>query len=615
MAASSPPRWLLILLAGCARAPDLTGASFACADDSECTAGYACRRGVCRVAFPTIDDAGPGPGLRIEPAAARIEVGTCSPPLFVRLVDAMGAPLPAREPVRITLSSDLAGATYFPGTDCQVPPTSTLDVAQGQTEVEFRARSTVRGSATLGATAPRLAPASATLTFDPRPTSISLRLGGTGGAVWAGDCVPLTLESLADGVSTAVWSDLPLQLGSAPDAGVDYFDDLSCTTRVDAVTLASQSANRTFAVKPLHGGNNLLTASGALGPASLSLVATPLLRTGWCTMPAAFDSAVLCNFTPALKNRDRALVLTETTGPGGVHPADYEVHCRLISNTTLSCTRNSTAADVSVHFTVAELPGGTAQRAFGNCASIDPLSPAVDPQLSFVLKATATRAVGNFGDDDTSYAVLTSPSTVELRSANTNLCLNTSTLVVSWPGLSVERGVLDAGVLAAGQTTARVTGLPDAGPNVTLLVQPATRFEGLPLCNIGVRSWADSPSSFVLERQGDAGCLSRPVDLIAWERIDWGDRARARHYSAALDAGALSAVVGIEPVDPTRSFVVGSTMLAQGASAGSTDSSAFNETGVLHAWFVIDGGTGVSVQRGSSAAAATFDFFVVELHP
>lgn len=641
----------LLLGAGCTCAPiDVEAQRYACARDEECRAGFRCVDGVC--ARPGVVDAGEdvdagqsvdagaddagqvepdaGPGLDAGPAVTAlvfssaptlVEASACSALFVVETVDAMDAGVTVTEALTIELAED-AGLHFFTSASCQGAETSALTLFPGQGSAFFTVSGTTLGPHTIVARAEGLTPASTTLSLVAAPDSLAFVSPIT--FQRAGQCDGFTVQSQAQGQAAPVSQQTHLDLLASPAFGTFFFSDAECQTPITGVELAAGSAQVAFFVKTVSGGANVITASGALGQASTTISTAPVVRRGQCNQGAGSTlpdggltgTAWTCSFGPSVSNTSRSLLFLQVTGPGTSELAALEARCRFSASNQLLCQRVGVNGTTRIHYQVVELPDLFVQHGTQACSSgSTTFTSSVDATESFVLK-TFSNSTGSLDDDDTAWAQLTGSKTVTLGSLTTDRCSAAELQLAHLPGLHVTRGVLDAGTLPAGVSSALIGGLPDAGADSWVVVQPSTAsVTGLPACTLGVTAAPAGPTAFRLERSGDAGCVDTGIDQLVWERLAFGARARVDHYTVTLDAGVLAVGLPITGVDPSRSIAVTSTMMASGQAGGRTNAEGVNAAGEFNVMTGLDGGGWLSVERGSASAETTVEISVIEWNP
>jgi hypothetical protein len=498
-----------------------------------------------------------------------------------------------------------------------------VTIAAGSSATSFYASGSTAGSYALSATSAPLTPASQNLVVVNTPTSLVFTTTPPN-PVRAGTCLAASVEARRTGVATMVLGATTIGLTVAPTGGARFYSDANCTTTITNTTMAAGTAVASFFVKPLTGGANVITAAAPFGSANQTINTRQVVRRGQCDFVARVglpdggttrDLNNDCAISPALTDLSASLLLTQATAVvSGSELGVAEVRCRLTSVSNMNCIRREDLDPASVHFQVAEVPAGMlVQRAASfSCPGTITLTTPVTPSRSFVLKTSANSTV-NFDDEDAMVATLTGPTTVSIVPT---VCEGYDVQVVDWSGITVVRGVTDGGIVA-GVASLSVTGLAAAGLNRAVLLQPGIGSTSTrPVCSTMVRGALPSGSSIDLTRSAaDAGCPNNALESLAWERIDFGNKAVVREYTRTLAPGVSSVAVTITPVDTTRTVVFASSQIAGGQGAGETDhdgSSRFTESAFQ---LVLTNSTTVTATRAETTSAAVITFFVAELVP
>jgi hypothetical protein len=308
------------------------------------------------------------------------------------------------------------------------------------------------------------------------------------------------------------------------------------------------------------------------------------------------------------------LITQGTAQVTGAELGVAEVRCRLASTTTITCVRRQDLDPASVHYQIAEVPSGMlVQRSTAfNCPASITLATPVNLARSFVLKTSANNSMA-FDDEDAVIATLTSPTTVTL---NPTACEGHDVQVVDWAGITVTRGTMDAGI-PMGAASSSISGLSAASNNRAVIIQPGISSTSTrPVCASMIRATSPSPSSIALTRAaGSTTCSNNAPEALGWERIDFGNKATVREYTANFMAGDTSATVTISPIDTSRTMVFSGSQMAGGQGAGETDhdgTSRFTEAAFQ---LVLTDATTVTVTRAENTSAAIVTFYVAELLP
>ena len=125
-----------------------------------------------------------------------------------------------------------------------------------------------------------------------------------------------------------------------------------------------------------------------------------------------------------------------------------------------------------------------------------------------------------------------------------------------------------------------------------------------------------SPTSLSFSRAaGDAGCPLTALELVHYERIDFGNKASVREYTATFARGVTSRTVTITPIDTTRTVVFSASQITGGQGAGESDFAS--PGGISEGLFqlVLTNPNTVTATRAESTSAASVTFYVAQLNP
>jgi hypothetical protein len=187
--------------------------------------------------------------------------------------------------------------------------------------------------------------------------------------------------------------------------------------------------------------------------------------------------------------------------------------------------------------------------------------------------------------------------------------------VIEVTGASVTRGFFGP----MNGMTATITGLSPVNPmSSVVLITFHGDFSDGDLCGKMVRASMPGATSITFSRGlGSSGCSQGPIDVISWERIDFGNRALATAADIYLDAGVLSATVqlGGGLFDHTRVLMFSSTPAINGA--GNAESGDLSGTSILGEATanVSVGASSATITRGTALAPALFTGQVVQWNP
>ncbi|HEX8539532.1 MAG TPA: hypothetical protein VF664_18850, partial [Cystobacter sp.] len=176
--------WVLLsLLLGCSSAS--TGADtrrYACAQDDECAAGFACRAGVCQLggAPQPPPDTGPGVGVAFVTGSQTLATSGCSSLVELEARDANARPTTFSSPRTLTLSG--TGLTFFSDASCTTPLSNPV-FAAGRARSSFYFKGRTSGTNRLSAAVSGLSPVSQEETILPVVRSGVCTLLATGNSV------------------------------------------------------------------------------------------------------------------------------------------------------------------------------------------------------------------------------------------------------------------------------------------------------------------------------------------------------------------------------------------------------------------------------------------------
>ncbi|MDX2011429.1 MAG: hypothetical protein SFW67_14605 [Myxococcaceae bacterium] len=444
------------------------------------------------------------------------------------------------------------------------------------------------------------------LGFDPGPDS-----------VLTGRCVPLTLR-VRDPVDAG-----PLDVALRLTSGTGRLSSSStCADSLARVSLGGPRFTATVFLKPLTAGSLELEASSAVGEARAQVLVRPLVRRGVCRLPAVGPSLpdggagtpgprAVCPFSPPVESLSSSFVLTQVlTSTLQVAGAGL-VRCSLSSVSSLVCERYQDSDESTVHFQVAELPSGLRVHHLppGRCEVPVRFDGGVDPARTFVVKSSTTNS--NFYDDDDSPAVVLR-SGAEVGTVGAQ-CGDFSTQLLEWRDAKVVRGFFDGGTL---QSNAALGGLPVAGPNTALVVQPLTPDGVVDVCAAMLRGTLASSGELLFSRgaRSDAGCPAGPMPGAYFERIDFGPQATVQQHVVVNPPGGQADVM-VRPYDVTRTLLFSSAQTVAGQGAGETSlvDTRLYPAGTVA--FVPLSSTRVGTLRAERTATTIQTLFVVELTP
>lgn len=559
--------------------------------------------------------AGPPDRLAFAGAAQTLYTQTCSGPLNVEARTDAGVPSAVTVATNVALGP--ATVSFFSDVGCTTAASGTQITIGSSSAATTYFRSNVVGSVNLTGTSAPLLPAAQMATFVARPTGITLSVQMPG-QLQAGNCLSAQIN-VRNGLAAAnVIANTPMFLSEVPAAGLRYFSDAACTMALATPTVLAGQASVSFFVKPITGGNVTLTATSPWGNAQQTLNVLPAVRRGNCqfnTLATNLD----CPFSPSQVNDTRTAVIAQISTSSD-DPDFALATCELGNNNNrISCDRvgafGTLAGNTNVHWQTLELPAGLAVRHLKNNCNNPPHTMnfmAVVPASSFILKQLRSTGT-NYGDQELGTAVLNAGGNSFTWDTGSSQCNGTNAFdvqVVELSGISVVRGVADAGTA--------VTGLPSAGANRIALAQPRGNNVAAPVCSRLIRAEAATPSGVTFSRGAgltDGGCQDPVLTEIVWERIDFGARATVQTFTTTLGAMVAQLDVPITAVDVTRTLTLSSTQ-ANGLAGGET---SYNTSAVFmgegFARFELTSATNVRITRDHAVAPATFTFYVVQIEP
>ncbi len=575
-----------------------------------------------------LPDAGtPASVLVITTAPQTVATSTCTQVLVVETRNALNQATPVFADTVVSLSAAPAGnVNFYAASGCVGPVVTSVTVAAGFSSANFYALGATGGSYTVRTAATGFSQGTQTLVLQSPPNSLVFT-STPPVSVRGGTCLTATVEARRSGVATPVAGTTTVGLTVVPAGGARFYSNAACTLTATSTQMAAASSSATFFVKPLTGGSVVISAAAPFGTAMQSLNTVPIVRRGQCTFAArqglsdggtTTETTATCSVSPPLTDLTASMLFTQSTGViSGAETGSAQVRCRLSSTSLVSCLRRQDEDAASVHFQVAEIPAGMlVQRAtsFG-CPASTTLPTQVTPSKTFLLKSSATSST-NFDDDDAPVAELAgAPDGGVWVSWTSGQCEGFDLQVVQWEGLSVARGTVTGG-LPDGGSSLTVAGLPAAGTNRAVLLQPGTSVNApRPVCSTMVRA-ATAPSSVVLTRgAGAPTCPLAPLDLLHYERIDFGSKAVVYEYTTVFAPGVPSRAVTVTPVDVTRTVVFASSQISGGQGGGETDEGGPSHFVEGAFQLVLTNGTTVTATRAESNSTASLTFFVAELLP
>lgn len=532
----------------------------------------------------------------------------------------------------VTLSA-ANGVTFHSNSSCTSTPSNSVTLTPGNPTATFYARSTTVSTANFTAASAGFTTATQLLTFLDGPDTLAFS-NSLPPTLRAGACVGLSYETRRGQTTAPVAATTTISFG-ASNGTVKFYSNVSCTTSTTTALLAAGASSGTVFVRVMTGQTNVTVqaTAGLLTPATVIVNALPIVRRGTCSFGpqtltpldggASADGGLLdggfsvsaqlsatCGLSGPVSSTTSAMLFIQARSDNF---SDGAARCRLSSTSTVSCSRRAGEVGATVSYQTVDLPTGlrVVPVSSSGCATPVTLPTLVDPAQSFLLKALSNQSA-LFEDEDATLFSLTSPTTVTLSTA---ACGGYDLQVVEWQGLSVVRGSFDGG-FGPGVTSLTRSSLAPASLQRALLSQATTSVNGaVNTCSMLARgNPLISPSEVQLTRaMSDAGCASTPLDVVEFERLDFGALATVQERTLSLASGVLTASTPLTAVDPSRTFVFSSSQSAFGQGMG--ESSTPDGGAPFEAAFTFDlmTTTSVTARRSAGAGAATVTFYVVQV--
>jgi len=279
------------------------------------------------------------------------------------------------------------------------------------------------------------------------------------------------------------------------------------------------------------------------------------------------------------------------------------VTCRRVAAGTDNPSSNGV---VTVHYTIATFTSGvTVQSGIANTATAADvsvtLSPAVDPNSSFVLLNGVLASGGGWGNNDFARGELTSGTTLDIRNAVSGETI--SWQVVTMAGATVQRGSV---AFASGDTlkTVPVTSLPSG--SILLDSYTSDNTTSVAASELMLQGRFSNSSTIELKRAAGGTNLD-----VSWEAISL---PFATHDgTAAFAVGDTSSTTAVAGIAPASSVALSASQSILGASTGSTtyNGSLLDLVGEAAATLNISSGS-VTATRGTATATATIPWTVID---
>jgi len=647
---------------------------FACSQDDECASGFVCLEGKCQPEGGPVDepdggvdagrpdgggldggtdggtnggsDGGPpdgggnngGPdagtpdgGTTTKPTqltfvspVQTVAAGQCSAAAVIEARDANGSAAPVATNTALTLAA-LPGSNFGFFSDAACSSSASLvTMAAGSSRATFYFRGTAARSVRLTVSATALQSATQTENIvAAAPTSLVFITSAQ--ILQAGACsARVDLETRdAYGNSSPVPSQTPAALLAQASSGLSFFTEAACSTPTTEAVFAAGATRASFYFKGKTGGTFTVSATATgLPTATQNETILPAVRTGTCTLPRGGGS-VTCPISPPQLDMAKTLMLFQASSND--NSADSaSLKCALTAVDSITCTRNDfddgNEPAVPIVWQTAELPVGLkVQHLQGTCSGAPlteiPIQPVSSLQSTFLL-VSSEQDGSTQGDDDFYTASLNAADHVDF---DFSIACQTTWLpslqVVEYQGTDVTRGV--TGSMTGTQLV--VSNLPavDLGSTALLFTFRMTGGTSTTvMCDRALRGELTSPTSITFSRgDGATGCTGTTIDAISWERIQFGDRARAQHFQVAMGASTTTLSVPITSVDQTRTLVFASGQAQSGQAGGETSYATDDIIGAALGWHTLTSPTSLRVERGAALGTARWHSTVLQLEP
>jgi hypothetical protein len=440
----------------------------------------------------------------------------------------------------------------------------------------------------------------------------------------AGGCSTLVeLESRdASGNLFPVPSQRRVALSGPAAAGFSFFTDPGCTTPTSEVVFSPGAVRTGFYFKGRTGGTFPLSAAApGFSTASQNETILPVVRTGVCTLPVGAGS-VTCPISPAQLDRSKTLLLFQASSDDS-DPDSASLNCSLSALDAFTCRRNDFDDGgedaVRILWQTAELASGLkVQHLQGSCGGTPLTEIHIQPvsrlRNSFLL-VSSEQDGSSQGDDDFYTASFSTADHVDFEfSVNCQPSWHVALQVVEFSGTNVSRGL--TGRMTGTQLVISNLEPVELGSTALLFTYRVSGVATEAICDRVLRGELTSPTSITFSRgAGATGCEAASIDSISWERIDFGERARAQHVPVTMDAATSSVSLPITAVDPTRTLVFASGQPQSGQAGGETSYAADGVIGASLGWHSLTSPTLLEVSRGAAEGTAKWSSTVLQLEP
>jgi hypothetical protein len=187
--------------------------------------------------------------------------------------------------------------------------------------------------------------------------------------------------------------------------------------------------------------------------------------------------------------------------------------------------------------------------------------------------------------------------------------------VVEFEGANVTRGFTQP-IFGAPRVVSGLSSVNIGSTALLFTFQSSAELDEL-ICDRAVRGELTTDTSLTFSRGTSSGvCTDDTIPTVAWERIDFGSRARAQHFPVSMSTGNNSTTVTLtQAVDPTRTLVFASGQAFSGQGGGESTYSGDDVIGAALGVHVLASPTSFTVTRGAPAAVARWYSTVLQLEP
>ncbi|WNG16498.1 hypothetical protein [Cystobacter fuscus] len=628
----------LVLLLGCSSAS--TGADirrYACAQDDECAAGFACRAGVCQAGGDPQppdpggpgggpDDGGTPPGtpptrLAFVSPAQSVGTGQCSAAVVIETQTAEGVASPVESDTTVSLSAQPSTAVSFFRDAACTTSTNSVAVGAGGSRATFYFRGSVAQTVRVGVSASGLASASQdeVLLVPGQAVGVAFVTGAQ--TLATSGCSSLVEIEARDVDARPTTFPSPRTM-TLSGTGLTFFSNASCTTLLSTPVFAAGRTRSSFYFKGRSSGTNRLSVSvSGLSTVSQDQTILPVVRSGVCTMPATGNS-VTCPISPAQVDLSKTMLLISLS-PSGRSPDSGGVRCMLSARDAFTCGRYAAApSSFDIFWQTVELGTGLrVQHLQPSCQSTFLVSvpiQTVSPQKSFLL--VSSEQSGTLLGEGNLYTATLADSGIRVDlefSGNCSPSWKGSLQVVEFEGIQVVRG---DGAMSTGQTGAANLIQPSVSLATTALLftYRVNNAGASSLCDRVMRGEVSAPSEVEFSRAlvNSENCATAAIESMSWERINFGSLAKVQPVQVAMSVDQTQVTPSFTTaVDRTRAVVFATGQGMNGQAGGEASYSGDDVLGESLAGFSFSSATQLQVRRASALGRARWTAYVVEFNP